>query len=99
MAYLNCTILKDKFIDIGINRKTSEYINNRYDLSKYCEIGELIIEVQGGEEKAKYGDKVIKNFSIRLINELGKGYSTRTLKYIREFYLYQKGQAVIAQLS
>ena len=91
--------IKNKFIDIEINRKTSEYVNNKYDLSKYYEIGKLILEAQGGEDKAKYGNYIIKELSDRLTSELGKGYSTRSLKYIRKYYIYQKGQPVVAQLS
>ena len=51
-----------------------------------------MIEAQGGEERAKYGDGLIKEYSKRLTNELGKGYSTRVLKKMRIFYmLVQKG--------
>jgi len=91
--------IKNNFIDIEVNKKVSEYTNNRYDLSKYYEIGKMIVEVQGGETKAKYGDRIILNLSKRLSKELGKGYSTRTLKLIRKYYLFQKGQTVFAQLS
>jgi len=90
--------IKNNFIDIEVNKKVSEYTNNRYDLSKYYEIGKMIVEVQGGEAKAKYGDRIILNLSKRLTEELGKGYSTRTLKRIRKFYLFQKGTPVVAQL-
>lgn len=91
--------IKNSFINIEVNKRVSEYTNNRYDLSKYYEIGKMIIEVQGGETKAKYGDKIISILSKRLSEELGKGYSTRTLKLIRKYYLFQKGQPVVAQLS
>ena len=50
-----------------------------------------MIEAQGGEERAKYGDGLIKEYSKRLTTELGKGYSTRNLKYMRNFYLLAKG--------
>jgi hypothetical protein len=91
--------IKNNFIDIEVNKKVSEYTNNRYDLSKYYEIGKMIVEVQGGEAKAKYGNRIILNLSKKLTEELGKGYSTRTLKLIRKYYLLQKGQPVVAQLS
>lgn len=43
---------------------------------------------------------MIKVYSEKLTKELGKGYSTRSLKYMRQFYLMiQKGQAMPAQLS
>ena len=63
-------------------------------------VGKLLIEAQGGEDRAKYGDDLIKEYSERLTRELGKGYSTRSLKNMRKFYLLQsKGQALPAQLS
>ena len=34
-----------------------------------------------------------------MTEELGHGYSTRNLKYMRKFYLFQKGQQNVAQLS
>ena len=59
----------------------------------------MIIEAQGGEERAKYGDGLIKKFSEKLTKEIGNGYSIRSLKYMRKFYIFQKGQQVAAQLS
>ena len=38
--------------------------------------------------KAKYGDGLIKEYSKKLTLELGKGYSTRSLKKMRKFFLY-----------
>lgn len=39
---------------------------------------------------------VNNNYSIRLTNQLGKGYSIRSWKYMRKFYLFQKGHPVVA---
>ena len=38
---------------------------------------------------------MIKEYSEILTKELGKGYSVTTLKYMRKYYLYQKGQQVV----
>ena len=65
----------------------------------YNKIKKELIEAQGGEARAKYGDGLIKKYSRKLTIELGKGYSTRSLKYMRKFYLYQKGHPLGAQLS
>ena len=68
-------------------------------MSTYYNVGKLLVEAQGGENRAKYGDSLIKEYSKRLTFELGKGYSTRSLKYMRQFYLFsQKGQTLSAQL-
>ena len=54
----------------------------------------------GGEKRAKYGNGLIKEYSVKLTKEIGKGYSTRNLKNMRKFYLiFGKGQAVPAQLT
>ena len=46
----------------------------------------MIVEKQGGEERAKYGDKVIKELSERLTKDFGEGYDERNLRYMRYFY-------------
>ena len=91
--------IKNELINNEVYKKVKDYSKNRNDLTTYYNVGKIIIEAQGGEEKAKYGDSLIKDYSKRLTQELGKGYSTRNLKYMRKFYLFQKGQSMIAQLS
>lgn len=62
----------------------------------YWEIGKKIVEEeQQGKQKAEYGKALLKNLSIELSNEFGKGYSEQNLKNMRSFYLaYQKSQTV-----
>ena len=91
--------IKNKLINNEVYKKVKEYSINRHDLSTYYEVGKLLIEAQGGEERAKYGNQLIKKYSTRLTNELGKGYSERSLKDMRKFYLFQKRHTVYAQLS
>ena len=91
--------IKKELIDNEVYKRVKDYSKNKYELERYYNVGKLIVEAQGGEARAKYGDRLICEYSKRLTIELGKGYSTRTLKYMRKFYLFQKGQAVPAQLS
>ena len=35
----------------------------------------MLIEAQGGEDKAKYGNALIKEYSEKLTNEIGRGYT------------------------
>ena len=82
--------------------KRKAYITvNTILLDLYWHIGENIVNnLQKGEKRAKYGEHVLKNLSIRLTEQYGKGYSLRTLKYARQFYMcFQIGQALLAQLS
>jgi predicted nuclease of restriction endonuclease-like (RecB) superfamily len=53
----------------------------------YWDIGKFIIEKQGGEERAKYGDGLLKNISKKLTEKFGKGFSTPNLFNMRQFYL------------
>ncbi len=91
--------IKNILIDNAIERKVREYKSNQKDLESYYNVGKLLVEAQGGEERAKYGDGLIKEYSKRLTTELGKGYSTRNLKYMRNFYLFTKGQPLAAQFK
>ena len=92
--------IKEQLINNEVYKKVKDYSKNRNELETYYNAGKLIIEAQGGETRAKYGDNLIKEYSKKLTGELGKGYSTRSLKYMRKFYLFvEKGQTVSAQLS
>lgn len=53
----------------------------------YFEIGKLILEEeQKGEYRATYGKELLKNLSIRLTKEFGKGFSETNLKQMKTFY-------------
>ena len=92
--------IKKELINNEVYKKVKDYSKNKNELTTYYNVGKLLIEAQGGEERAKYGDILIKEYSKRLTNELGKGYSTRNLKYMRKFYvLFSKSQAVPDQLT
>ncbi|HVG17332.1 MAG TPA: PDDEXK nuclease domain-containing protein [Chitinophagaceae bacterium] len=70
-------------------------------LNMYWEIGRLIVEdEQGGKTKAGYGKAVLKNLSLHLTLEFGKGFDESNLRNIRQFYLaFQKRDAVRHELS
>lgn len=56
-------------------------------MSTKWNIGRLLVEAQGGESRAKYGDSLIKEWSKDLTNKYGKGYNSTNLKQFRQFYL------------
>ena len=91
--------IKDHLIRNEINHRVKDYSKNKSDLETYYEVGKLLVIAQGGEKRAKYGDGLIKEYSERLTKELGKNYSVTTLKYMRQFYLFQKGQPLVDQLA
>ena len=92
--------IKKELIDNELTKQVKDYSKNRSDLMHYYNVGKILVEAQWGESRAKYGDGLIKEYSKRLTIELGGGYSTRTLKRMRKFYLYiQKGTTPSALLS
>ena len=92
--------IKEVFVKNEIYKKIKDYSKNRSDLNTYFEVGRLIVEAQGGEARAKYGNRLIKEYSIRLTNELGRGYNVTNLKNMRQFYLrFKKGRTLCDQLQ
>lgn len=58
-------------------------------IEAYWEIGKRIVEEeQNGNQRASYGQEIIKKLSIELTEEFGKGFSERTLREFRQFYNY-----------
>ena len=91
--------IKNILIENKAYKAVKDYYKNRNDLESYYNVGELLIEAQGSEERAKYGDNLIKKYSIKLTKELGKGYTVSELKRMRQFYLFQKGAPLEHQLT
>ena len=92
--------IKNELINNEVYKKVKDYSKNRNELSTYYNVGKILIEAQGGEDRAKYGDGLIKEYSLKLSQEVGKGYSTRNLKNMRKFYLLcEKGQTLSAKLN
>ena len=62
----------------------------------YFEIGKRIVEEeQKGKSRADYGKALLKNLSIELTKEFGKGFSVDNLENMRRFYLvYSKSETV-----
>lgn len=92
--------IKDEIIGIETYKKVKDYSKNRRELEGYYKIGKLLIDAQGGEERAKYGDGIIKEYSKKLTEELGKGFTITALKKMRKFYLLiEKGATLSNQLT
>ena len=92
--------IKDILVNNELTKKVKDYSKNKSDLDSYYNVGKLIIEAQGGETRAKYGDNLIKEYSKKLTKELRKSYSVTSLKYMRQFYLlFEKSQALPDQLT
>lgn len=67
-------------------KKVLQSVNQTMVLT-YFEIGRMIVEEeQNGKERAEYGKHLLKNLSIHLSNEFGKGFSVENLDRMRFFY-------------
>ena len=79
--------IKETLVKNEVYKKVKDYSKNRSDLNAYFEVGRLIVEAQGGEKRAKYGNKLIKEYSEKLTKELGKGYNITNLKGMRQLFI------------
>ena len=87
--------IKNELIKNEVYKKVKDYSKNRNDLMTHYNVGKLLIEAGN-----QYGENIIKEYSIKLTNELGKGYSQRNLRNMRQYYkISQKWQTLSAKLS
>ena len=83
-----------------VNKKVRALQDNSETLYTYWNIGRLIVEAQGGEKRAKYGDGLIKEWGCKLSKEYGKLYDQRSLRRARTFYIqFPKWVTVSPKLS
>ena len=79
--------IKNELINNEITKRVKDYSKNRSDLTTYYNVGKLL-----SEAGKHYGEGIIKEYSRRLTNELGKGYTWSALKRMRQLYwLIEKG--------
>ncbi|MDR1198935.1 MAG: PDDEXK nuclease domain-containing protein [Prevotellaceae bacterium] len=69
------------------SRKVIYQAANFQMVETYWRIGEKIVEEQGGETYAKYGENLLIGISARLSVEFGKSYSYVNLTNMRKFHL------------
>ena len=75
-----------------VNQKKYNYYKNESLVNTYFEIGKLLVEAQGVEERAKYGNSLIKKWSEELVKKYGKGYDESNLKRFSQYYIeFRKG--------
>ncbi len=87
--------IKNELLNNEINRKVKSYSINKSDLNTYYNVGKLLLDAGN-----QYGENIIKEYSLRLTEDLGPGYSQRNLRNMRQFYkVFQKWQTLSAKLS
>ncbi|MBR4464992.1 DUF1016 family protein [bacterium] len=66
----------------------------------YWEIGKQIYEVCGENDRAEYGQYILKCLSEKLVAEFGQGYTVRNLRAMRQFYCcFKTRHNLFAELS
>lgn len=79
--------IKEKLIDNEIFSKVKDYSKERHNVITYYEVGKLIFEAG-----SVYGENIISNYSKKLVIEVGKKYNPRTLRRMRQLYLFFEKQ-------
>ena len=75
--------IKNRIIENEIYTKVKDYTKERHKVITYYEIGKILSEAGG-----KYGDKIIEEYSNRLVIEVGRKYNSRTLRTMRQLYFF-----------
>ena len=70
-----------------INKRARKINDENDTVTTYWNVGRLIVEAQGGCERAKYGNELIKKWSVKLTKLYGKGYDYTNLSRFRKFYM------------
>ena len=75
--------IKTKLINNEFTKKVKDYSKNKSDLDTYYYVGKML-----SEAGKHYGEGIIKEYSIKLSCELNIKYTPRTLRRMRQFYLF-----------
>ena len=79
--------IKNKIIDNEIYCKVKDYSKQRNTVNTYYEVGKLLTEAG-----KTYGESIIENYSKKLLLDVGKKYNARTLRRMRQLYLFFENQ-------
>ena len=55
--------IKSELINNEVYKRVKDYSENKNELSTYYNVGKLLIEAQGGEDRAKYEDHYYIEYS------------------------------------
>ena len=83
--------IKEELVNNEINKKVKNYSINKSDLDTYYNVGKLL--QQAGKH---YGESIIKEYSIRLTDELNIKYDVSSLNKMKKFYILIKKMATVS---
>ncbi len=75
--------IKTEILNNEITKRVKDYSKNKSDLTTYYNVGKLL-----SEAGKHYGEGIIKEYSEKLENDINLKYTERTLRRIRQFYLF-----------
>ena len=79
--------IEELIVENEARKKAIALKDNSNTLLTYWNIGKLIVEAQGGEKRAKYGDNLISEWGKKLSQKYGKNYGKSNLNKMRKFYI------------
>ena len=86
--------IKNEIIQNEITKKVKDYSKNKNDLETYYNVGKML-----SEAGKHYGEGIIKEYSIKLKNDIDKKYSLRYLYDLRKLYFFAKVHPMGANLT
>lgn len=85
--------IKNSLLENELYKKAKDYSKNRNDLNTYYKVGKLLAEA--GKH---YGERIIKEYSKRLTNELNLKYDSSSLNKMKKFYYLVEKMATVSPL-
>jgi len=98
---MNTQIIQEIRTLLLTSRKELQHTVNTTMVQTYWHIGKVIVEdEQNGSSRAKYGKKQLELIADSLTLEFGKGFDTRNLRNMRQFYIrFSNWNSVSTKLS
>ena len=84
--------IREYIINNEITKKVKDYSKNKSDLNTYYNVGKLLVEA--GKH---YGEGIIKKYSKKLTEELGRGYTFTALTRMKKIYILITKLATLSQ--
>ena len=86
--------IKQELINNEIYKKVKDYSKNKSDLKTYYNVGKML-----SEAGKHYGKSIIKNYSKKLTNEIGKKYTKSSLYNMLNFYFLIENNQIFQTLT
>lgn len=75
--------IKQYLIDNEVYARVKDYSKEKHNLVTHYEVGKLLYEAGN-----RYGEDIIGNYAKKLVVEVGKKYNPRTLRRMRQLYVF-----------